>query len=222
MDLFEKIVCRVAFGFLTVGIFFAVILTQDGARAAGWPAQASSSSSAPRISGTDQQFIQKTAEDQLSEVELGRLATRKAASHQVKEFGQRMVNDHTKTTEDLKKIASSKGISLPQQIGKSSKDIRDRLVKLSASDFDSAYMAEMLKDHKLDLEEFQRESKSASDPELKQFAARNLPTLQSHLKQAESISPDLKAGHSGSKKPSPAILQTHQTSAATRSSARSK
>lgn len=222
MDLFDKIICRVGFGLLTVGLFLAVILSQDGARAAGWPAQAASSRPAPRISGADQAFLEKTAEGELSEVELGKLATRKAARPQVREFGQRMVDDHTKASEDLKRIGSTKGMNLPQQMGRSSRELRDRLAKLSGSQFDSAYMAEMLKDHKLDLEEFQQEAKSAADPELKQFAAKRLPTLQSHLKQAESIAPDLKAGKSSSKKPSPAVFQTHQTRATVRSASRLK
>lgn len=222
MDSFDKVVCRVAFGFLTVGLFLSVVLTQDGARAAGWPAQAASSRPAPRISEADQQFAEKAADDEVSEVELGKLATRKAASRQVKEFGQRMVEDHTKASEDLKRIASTKGMRLPQQMDKSSKELRDRLAKLSGSQFDSAYMAEMLKNHKLDLEQFQQEAKSGGDPELKQFATKTLPTLQSHLKQAESIAPDLQGVKSSSKKPSPAVLQTHQTSATVRSTSRSK
>ncbi len=222
MDLFEKMVCRMAFGLLTVGLFFSVILTQDGARAAGWGGQGSSRHSAQPISGSDQQFVLQTAEDELFEVELGKLATRQASTHQVKEFGQRMVSDHTKSGDNLSKIASSKGISLPSHLGKNSKEIRDRLAKLSGSQFDNAYMAEMLKDHKVDLEKFQQASQSVGDPELKQFAEKTLPTLQSHLKQAESIAPDLKAEHSSSKKPSPAIAQTHQSSAALRSASRSK
>ena len=61
MDSFDKVVCRVAFGFLTVGLFLSVVLTQDGARAAGWPSQAPRP--APRISGADQQFAEKAADD---------------------------------------------------------------------------------------------------------------------------------------------------------------
>jgi len=222
MDWFDKVVCRVGFGLLTVGLFLSVILTQDGASAAGLPAQTTSSRPAPHISVSDQQFAERAAEDELSEVELGKLATRKAVSHQVKDFGQRMVEDHTKASEELKRIASAKAMSLPRQMGKTGKELRDRLEKLSGSQFDSAYMAEMLKDHKLNLEEFQQEAKSAADPELKQFAATNLPTVQSHLKQAESIAPDLKAVQNSSKKPSPAVLQTHQTRATVRSASRLK
>ena len=48
-------------------------------------------------------------------------------------------------------------------------------------------MKDMVKDHKKDVSDFRRESKSAQDPDVKKFAADTLPTLEDHLKQAESI-----------------------------------
>ena len=44
----------------------------------------------------------------MAEVELGKLATQKASSEDVKKFGQRMVDDHTKANDQLKQIAGNK------------------------------------------------------------------------------------------------------------------
>jgi putative membrane protein len=54
----------------------------------------------------------------------------------------------------------------------------------------------MVKDHKKDVSEFRRESTSAQDPDVKKFAAQTLPTLEDHLKQAESIASPMSAAAS--------------------------
>ena len=59
--------------------------------------------------------------------------------------------------------------------------------KLSAAEFDSAYANEMVKDHEQDVTEFQKEAMGGKDPSLKQFAAKTLPTLESHLHQAREM-----------------------------------
>jgi hypothetical protein len=75
-------------------------------------------------------------------------------------------------------------------------------------------MAEMLKDHKEDVAEFRRERKTARDEDVRNFAVKTLPTLESHLKQAEKIAPELTAERSalqkapGLQKPSPAIAKS--------------
>jgi len=209
MNTFEKIICRAGLGLVLGGVLLSVVLTQDGAKAAGWPAQ-SSSSAASNITPADKQFMEEAADGGLAEVELGKLALRKANSHHVKDFGQRMITDHSAANQQIKKLAARKGVSIPHDLGKDNKMIRDRLEKLSGSQFDNAYMAEMLKDHKKDVESFRQQSRGANDNEVKNFAARTFPTLQSHLKEAEMIATDLTAGHAR-KKPSAAIAQTHQS-----------
>ena len=50
-------------------------------------------------------------------------------------------------------------------------------------------MKDMVKDHRKDVSYFRRESRTAEDPDIKTFATQTLPTLEGHLKQAESIAP---------------------------------
>jgi putative membrane protein len=153
-------------------------------------AQDNSSSMKPSSakSSTDVKFVKEAADGGMAEVELGQLAVEKASNEEVKKFGQRMVDDHGKANDKLKEIASSKGIELPQEPSAKHKAIKERLSKLSGTDFDHAYMADMLKDHKMDIAAFTHESTSGKDAEVKSFASDTLPTLQDHLKNARSAS----------------------------------
>lgn len=158
----------------------------------------SSSAKAGSVPAADKRFIREAAEGGMAEVELGRLATEKASSEDVKKFGERMVNDHSKANDELKQIASSKGVDLPTDLSAKDKMLKERLSKLSGDSFDKVYMQNMVKDHKKDVAEFNKESRSASDPEVKQFAEKTLPTLKEHLQKAESIAPSAKTTASSS------------------------
>jgi len=151
------------------------------------------SSASAKVSSADRTFISKAAEGGLAEVELGQLAQDKAQDSKVKEFGKRMVDDHSKANDQLKSLASSKGVNLPSDLNAKDKAEKDRLSKLSGEQFDKAYMSHMVKDHTKDVIEFRKESQSAKDPEVKSFASSTLPTLEEHLKMAKSIAPQQSA-----------------------------
>jgi putative membrane protein len=149
----------------------------------------SSGTSSAKLAPTDRQFIKKAAEGGLAEVELGKLASEKAESSDVKQFGQRMVDDHTKANDQLKQVASEKGVSVPDKLSAKDAATKARLEKLSGKAFDRAYMRDMVTDHTKDVSEFRMESKNAKDPDVKNFASQTLPTLKDHLKEAKSIAP---------------------------------
>jgi len=140
------------------------------------------------VFAADEAFVMKVAKGGMAEVELGKLAVEKASSGAVKQFGQRMVDDHSKANEELKALAQSKNISLSPEIGPDEKALRDRLMKLSGAAFDQAYMKAMVSDHVKDVNEFRIESKSGKDPDVKVWAAYTLPTLEEHLKMARDTS----------------------------------
>jgi putative membrane protein len=140
-------------------------------------------------SAADKKFVREAAEGGMAEVELGKLATEKASSEQVKKFGQRMVDDHTKAGDELKGIASNKGIQVPEKLSAKDQMTKERLSKLSGEQFDKAYMNDMVKDHTQDVADFKRESTSGTDSDVKEYASKTLPTLQDHLRQAKEIAP---------------------------------
>ncbi len=149
--------------------------------------------------GSDTAFVKQAAEGGLAEVQLGQLATQKAASDDVKKFGQRMVDDHTKANQQLQQVASQKGIQLPSELSAKDKATKARLEKLSGPAFDKAYMADMVRDHTKDVSEFRKEANSGSDADVKSFASATLPTLESHLNDAKQVDSTVK-GSAATKK----------------------
>ena len=149
-------------------------------------ADTNKSNSGNALPRADHSFITEAAKGGLAEVELGNLAKDKAQNQQVKDFAARMVQDHSKANDELKTIASSKGVQLPTEVDKSTQKEKDKLSKLSGAKFDREYMSHMVKDHKKDVKEFSKEAKSAKDTEVKNFASTTLPTLQEHLQMAQS------------------------------------
>lgn len=149
--------------------------------------QNASAKASPSLAVVDATFMKHSADGGMAEVALGNLAVNKANSDDVKKFGQRMIDDHSKANEQLKELAEQKHVTLPAKPSKLNQATESRLSELSGDSFDRAYMAEMLKDHKKDVADFKQASMSAVDPALREFVTNTLPTLQDHLKQAKTI-----------------------------------
>jgi putative membrane protein len=174
---------------LTLSIGSAFALPAAVAQTSLTPASAVLSKASAGVTVADSTFVKKAASGGIAEVELGQLALQKASSPDVKQFAQRMVNDHTKANGQLKQVAADEHIRLPQSMSAKDKATKDTLANLSGDDFDRAYMKDMVQDHRHDVAEFERESKSAQDPAVKSFAMQTLPTLRDHLKEAQRIAP---------------------------------
>jgi len=160
-------------------------------------AQTSPAAGASAQHSADHQFVIDAARGGMAEVELGKLASEKAESAQVRQFGERMVKDHSKANDELKSIAQQKNITLPTAIDAKDQATFDRLSKLSGAQFDRAYMQDMLQDHRQDVNDFRKESQGGKDSEVKAWAAKTLPTLEEHLRLAQSAGGAV--GTSGSK-----------------------
>jgi putative membrane protein len=139
------------------------------------------------VASADKTFVMKAAQGGLAEVKLGKLAGEKASRPDVKDFGNMMVEDHTKANEQLKSVAGQKSLTVPDDVGAKHQALYDRLSKLSGPEFDRAYIKAMVKDHKEDVGDFQKESSSGKDPDIKNFAAQTLPVLQKHLTAIQQI-----------------------------------
>jgi len=139
-----------------------------------------------KVQRSDRNFIEKAAEGGKEEVELGRLAQSKASNEAVKQFAQRMVEDHANANKELMELAANKGVQLDDKAPKKN-PMMDRLSKLQGADFDREYVKEMVKDHKKDVAEFRRMHSGAVDPNLKAWIDKTLPTLEDHLKTIEGI-----------------------------------
>ena len=157
------------------------------AQPAGQNSKPAGAAASGKLSAADTKFVHEAAVGGMAEVALGKLAAEKAANPDVKQFGQRMADDHSKANDELKAYASQKGVTIPAELDATHKATEARLSKLSGAAFDKAYMADMVKDHDKDVAAFKHASTSASDADLKAWAAKTLPTLQEHQTQAKSI-----------------------------------
>ena len=142
------------------------------------------------VSAADKKFMMEAATGGMMEVELGRIAAQQGSSDAVKQFGQRMVDDHSKANEELMQLASTKGVTLPTELDAKHKSEVAKLSKMTGANFDRAYSKMMLSDHVKDVAEFEKQSTKANDADLKAFTAKTLPTLQEHLQMAKSLNGD--------------------------------
>ena len=145
-----------------------------------------------KLASGDKTFIEKATIGGMTEVRMGELASEKAINPQVKEFGARMVKDHTAANADLVKVAAAKGVTVPGTIDQSHQKDIDSLAKKSGADFDKAYVEAMVSDHKTDVADFEKQAKSGKDADLQAFAGKTLPTLKDHLKMIQGINDSMK------------------------------
>lgn len=145
---------------------------------------------------SDHNFLMDAAMGGMMEVELGKLATTNGASDAVKQFGQRMVDDHSKANAELMSLATTKGITLPTELDEKHRAHVAKLTSLTGADFDREYSKMMLSDHKKDVSEFEKESTRGADADLKMFATNTLPTLREHLQMANALPGNERRGNS--------------------------
>jgi putative membrane protein len=156
---------------------------------------------APASTMSDADFAKDAAQGGMAEVKLGQLAQDKGSSDAVKDFGKRMVDDHSAANLKLKEIASQENVKLPTDLSKHDKEVYSKLSQLSGDEFDRAYARDMVKDHQQDIAEFQQEAANGQDGAIKNFASETLPTLQDHLKMARQMVKTVGTSGSSASKP---------------------
>ena len=135
----------------------------------------------------DLSFYKNVAEAGMAEVDAGTLASDKAADAKVKDFAAKMVKDHTAANEKLRALADSKGIKLPAGASIGQKAEYAKLKVLPGDTFDKSYIKGQVKAHRAVLALLKKEISTGQDADAKAFAQSVLPTIQAHLKAANSI-----------------------------------
>ncbi|NYF52522.1 DUF4142 domain-containing protein [Tunturiibacter gelidoferens] len=135
----------------------------------------------------DKIFLRKAAQGGMAEVKLGQLAAQKGSSDDVKAFGQKMVDDHTKLNNDMAPIADSMGVRLPTNLNKEDQAEYDKLNGLSGNDFDMEYLSFMVKDHHKDLHEFRQEAASTTDPTLQTAVNNATKVIHEHSMMVDKL-----------------------------------
>jgi putative membrane protein len=135
----------------------------------------------------DKDFVHSALEGGMAEVQLGQLAAQKGASDDVKQFGQKMVQDHTQLANQMKQVADQMGVREPKGLSKKDKELVSKLNTLSGAQFDEVYIQAMVKDHKKDLSDFKQEAENSQNPAVKQVAQQGGQMIDQHLQMIEQI-----------------------------------
>jgi putative membrane protein len=157
--------------------------TADSAQSGSSAASASSG----QASRADKMFAKKAMQGGMAEVQLGQLASQKGGSDDVKQFGQKMVDDHTKLNDQMKPIAQQIGVTPPTQVSAKDQALMTKLQGMSGKQFDNAYIKAMVKDHKMDLKEFSKEGSTGKNPALKDAASSGAQVITEHLNMAQQL-----------------------------------
>jgi len=129
----------------------------------------------------DAAFVVRAIEINMEEILLGQIAQTQASSNDIKDLGRMMVEDHTKSLEELKALAQNKSIYIPESPTKDVADAANKLKEKSGREFDKEYSEKMVKAHEDAIKEFEKASESCKDPDIRAWAAKVLPDLRNHL-----------------------------------------
>jgi putative membrane protein len=150
-------------------------------------AQQSGKSAAGALSGPDRTFLADAMEGNHAEVALAEMAQKKAASQAVRELASMIQRDHQQANDKLTSIAGKIGAAEnPTALKPEHKQLQDRLSRLEGAAFDSAYAAEMVKEHQKDIAKYEKASGQLQQAELKAYATQTLPHLKQHLEKSRA------------------------------------
>jgi putative membrane protein len=139
------------------------------------------------ITAADRTFVHKVGLGGMFEVDASQLAQQKGVSQDVKDFAANEIKDHTMVNDNLKAVATSKGIEVPAQRDAKFGKMYDSLNGKSGEAFDKAYIQDMAKLHDGDEALFVKESKTSKDADMSTFAAKSAKIVKGHIDVLHTI-----------------------------------
>jgi len=139
----------------------------------------------------DKRFLGLVMQSSMLNVALGKIASEKASSDSVKQFGQKMVADHERAIAIFKRVAAKDGVTLPDSLDAKHQERLDKLSKLSGSEFDRAYVKDQLKAHQRMVSYFQSEADNGTEAAAQKLATNMLPAVAHHLEDTKELNKSL-------------------------------
>jgi putative membrane protein len=171
----------------TLVLLLLVGLVSAPAGAAATQTRSQQANGTQELSRQDRRFMRQAAQAGLFEVRKSQLALARSDNRHVRRFAAQIIRDHTKANQELKQLAASKGVRLPQRPNAKQRTIIRRLSHLTGRQFDCAYMAVQVRAHVQAIAIFVREVRHGRDPEVRAYAAMTLPVLRMHLRMARHM-----------------------------------
>ena len=168
----------------TLAAVFAIALALSGCASDRGATGAAAGAS---LSSMDRQFVTMAAQGGWAEIATGELAQKNGGSEAVRQYGQRMVQDHGLANKELESIASKLGMTPPKAPDAKHQAEAKKLAGLSGAEFDRQYASHMVMDHEMTIALFEKQANAGAEASLRAFASKQLPILQEHLKMARSL-----------------------------------
>jgi putative membrane protein len=148
------------------------------------PAIAATGTAAPVTQPLE--FATQATIGNMFEIQSSELALKQSSNDQVKQFAQKMIDDHGKAAKEMQPAAATDGISLPTQLDAAHQAQLQQLSGLSGDAFDKAYVSMQVDAHDQAVDLFRGFSEGGKGA-LKDFAAKTLPTLEEHQKMIHAM-----------------------------------
>ncbi len=163
-----------------------------GVTSSGTPHVGGSNASGTMVARDDVKMMSDLAQGNMAEIETGKLALEKSQNPEVKKFAQQMIDDHTSALQELRTLAQTKGVTLPDGTDMKHKTMAATMKVMNGNGFDAHYMRSAgVNDHQNTVQLLQKIQKNAKDADFKAMATKMLPTVRHHLQMAEQTAPQV-------------------------------
>jgi putative membrane protein len=162
-----------------VAALAAVALTGAGAATAKAPNG--------QLSAADKLWLQTAISGDRFEIQGGQIAQTRAGSQAVKDYGSRLVADHTKSLKAAMALAKAHGVQIPRAPTPTQQWELRAIAGQSGAVFDTLYVDLETADHEQDIAEAHDEVSDGTNAGVRAEAKKELPTLVTHLKIARSL-----------------------------------
>jgi putative membrane protein len=140
----------------------------------------------------DADFVANTVASNYGEITFAQLANQKSSNPEVKKIATQLINDHTKTLNELKTLAQAKSITIPVEEDDAARRKTEQYNDETGKDFDKKWAKEMIDRHEESINKFEKRLDKTQDPELKAFINKTLPHLRTHLEKLNACHDKLK------------------------------
>ena len=139
------------------------------------------------LTPADRDFMKKAEDSDIKERDLGRVMMQKSQNSDVRDYAKMLADDHDKDLKNVVSLLEDKGIHQPQDMVHVNNEALTELSSLSGPALDKRFMEMMVQNHQKDIAEYTKEERSGEDPQVRDYAARTLTTLEKHLKKAQDV-----------------------------------
>jgi putative membrane protein len=152
---------------------------------------------APSLPVWDQDLLVNAQKAEIRQCSLSRAALDRAYGADVQSFARTVVDDHTRTLQQLTSLMNKKGVIQPGTTPEASAEGKYRLDSLSGSAFDDEYISLMAAETQQNVERFRKAAETADDREVRAYASSVLPLFEREQRKAADLEKKLSQRKTG-------------------------